>query len=250
MNSTLEAKLLEAMTIPLPETDAHTLGPSASSQLGEFASSRSAIAIGPGIGTHPETGELVKAFIPALKHPAVIDADALNLLSIHQSVLASNKVEHVLTPHPGEMARLIGNMTPPSVNEDRLGIPLEFAKANQVIVVLKGARTVIASPNGQAAICPTGNPGMATAGMGDALTGIIVGLLAQGLSAWDAARSGVFLHGLAGDHASQKFGQAGLIAGDLIECIPHAFQQTLAGLNVIKILLKIVHHCRLTRKGA
>ena len=228
VNPILESKLLEAMTVPMPETEAHTLGISASSQLSDFGNSRSAVAIGPGLGTHPETGQLIQSFFSTLNQPCVIDADALNLLGTGSSVISTGKLCHVLTPHPGEMARLLGDTTPQSVNEHRLAIALQFAKAHQVIVVLKGARTVIASPDGQAAICPTGNPGMATAGMGDALTGMIVGLLAQGLSSWNAARSGVYLHGLAGDCAAEKLGHAGLIASDLIEYIPHAFQQTLA----------------------
>ena len=227
VNPILEAKLLEAMTMPMPETEAHTLGASASSPLTEFGNSRSAVAIGPGLGTHPETGRLIQSFFSSLNTPCVIDADALNLLGPEMSVHSTEKRCHVLTPHPGEMARLLGDTTPHSVNEHRLAIALQFANAHHVIVVLKGARTVIASPDGQAAICPTGNPGMATAGMGDALTGMIVGLLAQGLSSWDAARSGVYLHGLAGDCAAEKLGPAGVIASDLIEHIPDAFQQTL-----------------------
>ena len=228
VNPTLEAKLLEAMTVPMPETEGYTLGPTASSQLIDFANHRSAIAIGPGIGTHRETGDLMKMLVSKIDKPCVMDADALNLLAEQLSVLSSGKVCHVLTPHPGEMARLLGHASSQSVNSDRLGVALGFAKTHHVIVVLKGARTVIASPDGQAAICPTGNPGMATAGMGDVLTGMIVGLLAQGLSAWDAARAGVYLHGLAGDWASEQRGQAGMIASDLIECIPNAFEQTLA----------------------
>ena len=228
VNPIVESALLEAMTVPMPETEAHTLGISASSQLVDFANERSAVAIGPGLGTHPETGQLLQSFLPRLHRPCVIDADALNLLGTGLSDISTAKLCHVLTPHPGEMARLLGDTTPQAVNEHRLTLALQFARAHGVIVVLKGARTVIASPDGQSAVCPTGNPGMATAGMGDALTGMIVGLLAQGLSPWNAARSGVFLHGLAGDRAAEKLGHAGLIASDLIESIPHAFQQTLA----------------------
>ena len=228
VNPTLESKLLEAMTVPMPETEAFTLGSSAYSSLNDFAKTRSAVAIGPGIGTQQETGELVRKIIPNLNHPCVIDADALNLLAGHSSILLSRKITHILTPHPGEMARLVENSSPQSVNHDRLGMALRFAQTYHVIVVLKGARTIIASPAGQAAICPTGNPGMASAGMGDALTGVIVGLLAQGLSPWNAAATGVYLHGLAGDIGAEKLGQAGLIASDLIECIPHALTQTLS----------------------
>ena len=228
VNPILESKLLEAMTIPMPETESQTLGMSAFSQLMDFGNSRTAVAIGPGLGTHPETGQLVQSFFSTLNRPCVVDADALNHLGTDIAVFSTGKPHHVFTPHPGEMARLLGDTSPQSVNERRLEIALPFAKAHQVIVVLKGARTIIASPDGQAAICPTGNPGMATAGMGDALTGMIVGLLAQGLSSWNAARSGVYLHGLAGDCAAEKMGHAGLLASDLIEYIPHAFQQTLA----------------------
>ncbi len=228
VNPTLEAQLLEAMTAPMPETDEGTLGISAYPFLSDFAKTRDAIAIGPGIGIHQETGELVRTILSNLNQPCVVDADALNLLAGHTSILSSNKFPYILTPHPGEMARLLGNLSSGSVNHDRLGIARRFAKTHHIIMVLKGARTIIASPDGQAAICPTGNPGMASGGMGDTLTGMIVGLLAQGLSPWDAARAGVYLHGLAGDMGAEKLGQAGLIASDLIECIPHALKQTLS----------------------
>lgn len=228
VNPILETQLLEAMTAPMPETQDCSLGLSAYSHLREFAQTRSAIAIGPGIGTSEETGELVRTFIQHLNAPCVVDADALNHLAGHTSLLSSGTLFHILTPHPGEMARLLGNTSPKSVNQDRLGVSRRFARNHHVIVVLKGARTIIASPDGQAAICPTGNPGMASAGMGDVLTGMIVGLLAQGLSPWNAARAGVYLHGLAGDLGAEKLGQAGLIASDLIECIPHAITQTLS----------------------
>jgi len=130
------------------------------------------------------------------------------------------------------MARLEGQATSQSVNADRIGTASRFAQQRGVILVLKGARTVVAHPNGQVAICPTGNPGMATAGTGDALTGIIVGLVAQGLNAWDAARAGTYLHGLAGDLAAASLGVAGMTAGDLIERIPHALTQVVSPLAV------------------
>ena len=128
----------------------------------------------------------------------------------------------VLTPHPGEMARLVQSASSQSINEDRIGIARTFATTHHVILVLKGANTVIANPHGQVAICPTGNPGMASAGMGDVLTGMIAGFLAQGLSSWDAARTGAYLHGLAGDLAAMSIGEPGLIASDVISTIPHA----------------------------
>ena len=232
VNDTLEAKLLEVMTVPMPETKARTLAPSGLDQLVAFTNARSAIAIGPGLTTHPETAELIHALITRLEKPSVLDADALNALSERPALLAECKVPLILTPHPGEMARLEGQATSQSVNADRIGTASRFAQQRGVILVLKGARTVVAHPNGQVAICPTGNPGMATAGTGDALTGIIVGLVAQGLNAWDAARAGTYLHGLAGDLAAASLGVAGMTAGDLIERIPHALTQVVSPLAV------------------
>ena len=232
VNDTLEAKLLEAMTVPMPETNERTLAWSGLDLLVTFTKARSAVAIGPGLTTHPETVELIHALITRLEKPSILDADALNALAGHPALLAECKVPLILTPHPGEMARLEEQATPQSVNADRIGTASGFAQQRGVILILKGARTVVAHPNGQVAICPTGNPGMATAGTGDALTGIIVGLLAQGLNAWDAARAGTYLHGLAGDLAAASLGSAGMIAGDLIERIPHALTQTVHPLVV------------------
>ncbi len=228
VNDTLEAKLLEAMTIPMPETKARTLARSGLDRLLAFIRDRTAVAIGPGLTTHPETVELVHALVAQMDKPAVLDADALNALAGRQALLASCKVSPILTPHPGEMARLEEDATPQSVNADRIGTASRFAQGRGVILVLKGARTVVAHPDGRVAICPTGNPGMATAGTGDVLTGIIVGLLAQRLDAWDAACAGTYLHGLAGDLAAAQLGPAGMIAGDVIERIPHALQQAIA----------------------
>jgi NAD(P)H-hydrate epimerase len=123
------------------------------------------------------------------------------------------------------MARLEAEATPQSVNADRIGIASRFAAQRGVVLVLKGARTVVARPDGAVAICPTGNPGMATAGTGDVLTGMIVGLLAQGLKQWDAACAATYLHGLAGDLAAARLGVAGMVAGDVIDQIPHALVQ-------------------------
>jgi NAD(P)H-hydrate epimerase len=225
VNATLEAKLLEAMTAPMPETKAHTLARSGLDRLMTFVSSRTAAAIGPGLSTHPETVDLVQTLIPRLEKPTVVDADALNALAGKTRLLSDCKAPLVLTPHPGEMARLIEETTPESINADRIGAAARMATTRGVIVILKGARTVIARPDGQVAVCPTGNAGMATAGTGDVLTGMVAGLLAQRLPPWDAARAGVYLHGLAGDLAAVDVGQAGMIAGDLLERIPRALAQ-------------------------
>ena len=223
--SGLDAKLLEAMTVAMPETQARTLSGAALKRLVDFSKERDVIALGPGLGTHSETTKLFRQFIPGIKQPCVIDADGLNMLAENLSVLSSCPATPILTPHPGEMARLVGKTSAGLINRDRLGIARHFAKTHRVIMVLKGARTIIASPEGQAAICTTGNPGMASAGMGDALTGVVASLLAQGLTPWDAARTGVCLHGLAGDMAAEKVGQVGLIASDLIEYLPYAWQK-------------------------
>ena len=224
VNDVLEAKLLEAMTVPLPETKARTLARSGLDRVLAFMQTRTALAIGPGLSTHPETVELVQSLMKHLDRPSVLDADALNALASRASLLTECKIPPILTPHPGEMARLEVDATSQSVNADRLGTARRFARERGVFVVLKGARTVIARPDGLLAICPTGNPGMATAGTGDVLTGMIVGLLAQAVPAWEAACAATYLHGLAGDLAAQQLGQAGMLAGDLIDHIPYALQ--------------------------
>lgn len=224
----LESKLLEVMTEPMPESAQHLLGMESCQALLAFANHKSALAFGPGLGVSAETTELLRHLLPQLDVPCVLDADALNGLAGHCQVFSLLKRPPILTPHPGEMARLLEDTTSKQINEDRIGVSRQFAMKHRVILVLKGARTVIAEPQGQVAICPTGNPGMASAGMGDVLTGMIAGLLAQGLEAWDAARAGVYLHGLAGDLAAATIGKPGLIAGDVIHAIPHALTHTLA----------------------
>lgn len=226
VNDILEAKLLEVMTLPLPETKARTFARSGLDRLLAFADARDAVAIGPGLTTHPETVDLVQQFVKRVDKPCVLDADALNALAGKSSLLTECKRPPIITPHPGEMARLETEATTQSVNDDRLGTATRFARERGVFVILKGARTVIARPDGMAAICPTGNPGMATAGTGDILTGMIGGLLAQGLTPWDAACAATYFHGLAGDLAARHLGQAGMIARDLIRYIPHALSPT------------------------
>ena len=225
----VEAKLLEVMTLALPETPDHLLGLEAGPALKNFCENKSALAFGPGIGIAPSTAKLLSDLLPQLDVPCVLDADALNNIISHLNVFSHMKQTPVLTPHPGEMARLLAHTSPKTINEDRIGIARAFAIRHRVILVLKGANTVVANPQGQIAICPTGNPGMASAGMGDVLTGMIAGFMAQGLAPWDAARGGVYLHGLAGDIASRTQGEPGLIASDLISSIPEALNNVLSG---------------------
>ncbi len=225
VNQVLESKLLEAMTVPMPETAEHTLAHAGLDELLAFVNARSAAAIGPGLSTQGETVRLVRELIPRLAKPSVVDADALNALAAQVAVLNQAKAPLILTPHPGEMARLVEGATSGTVNQDRIGHAARFAGDHHVVVVLKGARTVVAHPDGRVAVCPTGNPGMATAGCGDVLTGMVVGVLAQGIAAWEAACAATYFHGLAGDLAAAAMGPAGMIAGDLLDQIPHALAQ-------------------------
>ncbi len=227
VQASLASSILEVMTLPLPETADHTLSRQALPQLHTFLRSHSAIGIGPGLSTHAETAEVIRTLISQCARPSVIDADALNALAGHTSLLRACPIPPIVTPHPGEMARLLGESTAATVNHDRLGIAQDFARTHSSIVVLKGARTIIAHPQGPTSITPTGNPGMATAGMGDVLTGVIAGLLAQGVSPWEAAQSGVYLHGLAGDLAAQTYGYPGLMASDLFAYLPPAMTHVL-----------------------
>jgi len=223
--SGLEASLpdrpMEIMTLPLPQTAEGSLGKDALEPILKFAGDKTVAAIGPGLSTHPETADVVRGLITKLAIPMVIDADGLNNLVGRLDLLKQSRAPVVLTPHPGEMARLIGSTTA-EVQADRLGVANEFVRRHPVTLVLKGARTIIASPSGAAAINSTGNPGMATAGTGDALTGMIAGLIAQGHAPETAAHLGVYLHGLAGDLAAAELGGVGLLAGDLIHRIPSA----------------------------
>ena len=225
----VESKLLEIMTLALPETPEHLLGLEAYTTLLLFCQEKSAVGFGPGLGVSSSITELLSQLLPQLEVSCVFDADALNSLASHLDIFSHMKQPPILTPHPGEMARLLGTTSSNLINEDRIGIARAFATTHRVILVLKGANTVIADPHGQIAICPTGNPGMASAGMGDVLTGVITGFLAQGLTAWNAARAGVYVHGRAGDLAALTMGEPGLIASDVISAIPHALTQTISG---------------------
>lgn len=228
IQSILASVILEIMTVSLPETADQTVSTHALPRLHTFLQSHSAIGIGPGLSTHPETVEVVRTLISGCDRPIVIDADALNALAGRTDLLRSCTISPIVTPHPGEMARLLGDSTATAVNHNRLEIARDFARTHSSIVVLKGARTIIAHPQGPVSMVPTGNPGMATAGTGDVLTGIITGLLAQGLSPWEAAQGGVYVHGVAGDLAAQTYGFASLIASDLLTYLPPALGHVLA----------------------
>ena len=182
----------------------------------EACQGKTVIACGPGIARGPETADLIGRLLAESGLPAVLDADALNALAEKPELLRSASGRAIVTPHPGEMARL-ADLETKEVQEDRLGVARRFSDDYQVTVVLKGARTVIADVNGSTAVNPTGNPGMATAGSGDVLTGLCAALLAQGVSIGSAACAAVYVHGLAGDRMRAKKGLMGLLATDLLE---------------------------------
>ena len=184
----------------------------------EAARDVDALAIGPGIPRGPETGELLRALLTGAGKPAVVDADGLNALASDPSLLAGLGVPLLLTPHPGEMARLCGT-TIAEVQADRIRIAASRARAWDATVILKGARTVVADPAAPPTVVPTGNPGLATGGTGDVLTGLCGALLAGGFPPPAAGRVAAWVHGRAGDLAAARFGERGLVAGDLGEAI-------------------------------
>ncbi len=222
------ASLPEAMTHPLPETPQGTLSESACEAILEFAAGVSAVAIGPGLTTHPEVVTLVRRLLPRLDQPVVVDADGLNALAGEAARLRDVPGPVVITPHPGEMARLLGGAVD-EVQRDRVAAARDAARTLRVIVVLKGARTVVASPDGRACIIPTGNAAMATGGMGDVLTGAVAAFLGQHVPPFEAAVCAAYLHGLAGDLAAASRGELGLLAHEVADDIPKALARVRAG---------------------
>ena len=212
----------ELMTAPVPDHDgAFAFSIADSTRFLHLLDGKSAVVFGPGVGTTPAVRVLMEWLIGSSPLPLVIDADGLNCLAGQIGWLRKKRCPIVLTPHPGEMARLV-SATSEVVQGDRLGAARRLASDYGVTVVLKGARTVIAAPDGVVAINPTGNPGMASGGMGDALAGMIGSLLAQGVPEDEAAAAAVFWHGYAADRVARRQGEAGLLASDVIEELPRA----------------------------
>jgi len=218
----------ELMTEPLEETEAGSIA-LASLQKGRLdvlVKAKTVLAVGPGISRHPETAEFVRSVVKKYKVPIVLDADGLNAFEGRAAELKSRAGTLVITPHPGEMARLAGS-TIPAVQHDRLNVARTFAREHGLIVVLKGHRTVIAQPDGTVWVNTTGNPGMATGGTGDILTGMVAGLMAQNPDRIaEAVIAAVHLHGLAGDVARESMGEHSMVATDLLKALPEAFRRT------------------------
>jgi NAD(P)H-hydrate epimerase len=225
LNPIMEQKTTEAMTELLPETDLETFGLVSLDRAMEIAKEKkTAIAIGPGISTSQETREFLYEIIRGSELPMILDADALTLIADNPKVLNEAKAPIILTPHPGEMSRLAGISTE-EVQADRIGVALDFSAKYNVYMVLKGARSIISTPAREMFINTTGNAGMASGGMGDVLTGIIGGFLAQRLDPVDACKLGVFAHGLAADLIARENGEAGMIATDVANALPKAISQ-------------------------
>ncbi len=212
-NTIVQAAVPEAMTLPMCGDEHISFLPS----IVRYC----AVGVGPGIGTHEETERLLLKLIEQCKVPMVLDADALNILSKHHEIFSQLPKNSILTPHVGEFTRMAGEF---SDSYDRLMAAIDFACRHKVCVVLKGAYTAVCSPSGDCYFNSSGNPGMATGGSGDVLTGIAVSLLARGYSVVDAARIAVYIHGLAGDIASAKYGETAMTAGDIVNALPSAWK--------------------------
>jgi NAD(P)H-hydrate epimerase len=226
-NPIIKIKPKEVMTFPLPETKDKTLSPAAFKKIKNFTKNTDVLVIGPGLSQNKSTQSLVRKTISQINKPLVIDADGLNALAGYLETLYT--IRHklyakVLTPHPGEMSRILG-ISITKIQRNRKEIAKKFACDYNLAVVLKGNKTVVADYNGNLYVNQTGNPGMATAGSGDVLTGIIAAFLGQGLNGFEAAKYATFLHGLAGDLAAKEKTQMGMIASDIIAKIPQAIKK-------------------------
>jgi ADP-dependent NAD(P)H-hydrate dehydratase len=211
------------ITVPLPDDDEGRLATAAAEELVRLANDNTVVALGPGLGQSPALTFVVSAVLARSRTPLVLDADGLNVLAGRADRLRGKAGPLIITPHPGEFARLAG-VDIPTVQANRRDLAARFAAEHGLIVVLKGHGTIV-SDGRRVYRNSTGNPGMATAGSGDVLTGLIAALLGQGLEPFDAAQLGVWLHGRAGDLACEELGQAPLIASDLLQFLPRAFSK-------------------------
>jgi hydroxyethylthiazole kinase-like uncharacterized protein yjeF len=235
LHDILEVKLTEEMTLGMPQGAGRTLSPAAAGAILARAATVDALAVGSGLSRDAGAAELVRRLVAESPCPVLLDADGLNAFEQEAGLLSAARapysptapegkarVARVLTPHLGEMSRLTG-IAPAELETHRLDACREWAMKWGCVLVLKGAPTVIAGPDGRATVNPTGNPGMATAGMGDVLTGVIAALLAQGLAPYDAARAAVYAHGRGAEHCARVMGPVGFGAGDVIESLPGVF---------------------------
>ncbi len=219
LNAIIQSQIPEIMTAPMDGRKEGIWDDSLCDGIREQLQGKKCLAMGPGMGALPETRKLVLEILRGLSIPVVLDADGLNCVCGQLEVLKGLKAPAILTPHPGEMSRLTGESVS-DIQADRIGAARRFSQAHQVHLVLKGARTVIAHPDGTVYINLTANPGMATGGMGDVLTGVIAGLLAQGLGPEAASHAGVYLHGKAADALCESMGPFGFLASEVAGALP------------------------------
>jgi NAD(P)H-hydrate epimerase len=211
------------MIAPLDETSECSLSSAAYEAVMERVDWADVVVVGPGLSRVPETQQLILKVIPRIRKPIVLDADALFAVAADSSVVTRRKQSTILTPHTGELAAIIG-MDPPTIELRRVQASQEAARLLKSIVCLKGSPTSTATPHGDVYLNSTGNPGMATIGSGDVLTGVIAGFLSQGMVPVDSAYSGVLVHGLAGDLAASMLGQRSVMAMDILDRIPDALK--------------------------
>ncbi|MBP8976121.1 MAG: NAD(P)H-hydrate dehydratase [Bacteroidetes bacterium] len=219
----LAKKLTEVMTQPLPATSIGTVHSDALEVILKKASWADVVLLGPGLGQHPETQKLIIQFLSLYNGKVVLDADALNALAASDKKRIHSQAEIIITPHVGEFSRLSGILSN-DIETNRLQVAQEYSQKNRITLVLKGVPTVTAHYSGEVVMNSTGNPGMATAGAGDVLAGLIAGLWAQGMSAFEAASCGVYLHGAAGDLAAKSIGMRSMLATDILKMIPKTLQ--------------------------
>ncbi len=224
LNDILESKGTEAMTAPVADTSERALAAAAAPALLALAAARNAVGLGPGLGRAAETLKLVRALVAGIERPLALDADALIAFVGHTAQLRARPAPTVLTPHPGEAAALLGG-SPADLNRDRPAAARLLAKRTGCTVLLKGAATVTAAPDGHVIVNPTGGPALASGGTGDVLLGMLAGLLAQGQEAFEAAALAAFVHGFAADRIARRSGAAGLLAGELAREVPEAAER-------------------------
>lgn len=228
LNPIYESQLTEVMTVPLPQTGDGSLSLAVLLQIQNNLEWADVLVIGPGLSRNQETSQMVAKVLRSHDGTIVVDADGLNAIADQPSILSETMADVILTPHHGEFSRITG-YSPEEIAKDRIEMSRNYAKENKVTLVLKGAPTVVATKEGKVHVNVHGNPGMATAGMGDVLTGIIAALVSQKLSPADAAIAGAYIHSVAGDVALQSKGVYSLIATDVIEALPQAFRKIESG---------------------
>ncbi len=228
LNKIIEPMVVEPMTHPLPEKERGYLSDNCLDEIETLLKGRQALALGPGMGTRKGAVKLVHKLVEKSSVPIILDADALNCIAKNSEILKAKKAAAILTPHPGEMARLC-NTTTSDIEKNRLETASDFAQKFRCVLVLKGAQTIVALQNGKIFINPSGNPGMASGGMGDVLTGMIAGFCAQGFSPENATLAAVFIHGMCGDILLEEMGKFGFLATDMVNMIPRAIHKYLTG---------------------